>query len=59
MAYDYRTNVDGKPGVMFYIKQAPGANATSENCLYNKNSPFLLYFPKKIVSLQSKLLRQY
>ena len=30
-AYDFRTNVDGNPGVMFYIKQAPGANATEVN----------------------------
>ncbi len=30
-AYDFRTNLNGKPGVMFYIKQAPGANATEVN----------------------------
>ena len=30
-AYDFRTNISGKPGVMFYIKQAPGANATKVN----------------------------
>ena len=35
-AYDYRTNVDGKPGVMFYIKQAPGANATKVNANIRK-----------------------
>ena len=30
-AYDFRTNINGKPGVMFYVKQAPGANATQVN----------------------------
>ena len=30
-AYDFRTNISGKPGVMFYVKQAPGANATKFN----------------------------
>ena len=30
-AYDFRTNISGKPGVMFYVKQAPGANATQVN----------------------------
>ena len=30
-AYDFRTNISGKPGVMFYVKQAPGANATKVN----------------------------
>lgn len=30
-AYDFRTNISGNPGVMFYVKQAPGANATKVN----------------------------
>lgn len=30
-AYDFRTNISGNPGVMFYVKQAPGANATQVN----------------------------
>ena len=30
-AYDFRTNINGHPGVMFYVKQAPGANATQVN----------------------------
>ena len=30
-AYDFRTNINGRPGVMFYVKQAPGANATQVN----------------------------
>jgi hydrophobe/amphiphile efflux-1 (HAE1) family protein len=35
-AYDFRTNISGKPGVMFYVKQAPGANATKVNAEINK-----------------------
>ncbi len=35
-AYDFRTNISGKPGVMFYIKQAPGANATEVNANIRK-----------------------
>ena len=35
-AYDFRTNISGKPGVMFYIKQAPGANATKVNAEIRK-----------------------
>ena len=35
-AYDFRTNISGKPGVMFYVKQAPGANATQVNANIRK-----------------------
>ena len=35
-AYDFRTNISGKPGVMFYVKQAPGANATLVNAEIKK-----------------------
>ena len=35
-AYDFRTNISGKPGVMFYVKQAPGANATKVNAEIKK-----------------------
>ena len=35
-AYDFRTNISGKPGVMFYVKQAPGANATQVNAEIKK-----------------------
>lgn len=35
-AYDFRTNIDGHPGVMFYVKQAPGANATKVNAEIRK-----------------------
>ena len=36
-AYDYRTDIDGHPGVLFIINQAPGANATQVNAEINKN----------------------
>ena len=35
-AYDFRSNISGKPGVMFYIKMAPGANATQVNAQIRK-----------------------
>ena len=35
-AYDFLTNISGKPGVMFYVKQAPGANATKVNAEIKK-----------------------
>ena len=35
-AYDFRTNISGNPGVMFYVKQAPGANATKVNAEIKK-----------------------
>lgn len=35
-AYDFRTNINGHPGVMFYVKQAPGANATKVNAEIRK-----------------------
>ena len=35
-AYDFRTNISGNPGVMFYVKQAPGANATKVNAEIQK-----------------------
>ena len=35
-AYDFRTNISGNPGVMFYVKQAPGANATKVNAEIRK-----------------------
>ena len=35
-SYDYRTDVDGHPGVLFIINQAPGANATKVNAEINK-----------------------
>ena len=35
-AYDFRTDIGGNPGVMFYIKQAPGANATKVNAEIRK-----------------------
>ena len=35
-AYDFRTNISGNPGVMFYVKQAPGANATQVNAEIRK-----------------------
>ena len=35
-AYDFRSNISGKPGVMFYVKQAPGANATQVNANIRK-----------------------
>lgn len=35
-AYDFRTNIDGNAGVMFYVKQAPGANATKVNAEIKK-----------------------
>ena len=35
-AYNYRTNVEGHNGVMFLVKQSPGANATQVNAEINK-----------------------
>ncbi len=35
-SYDFRTDVDGHPGVLFIINQAPGANATKVNAEINK-----------------------
>ena len=35
-SYDYRTDIDGHPGVLFIINQAPGANATKVNADLNK-----------------------
>ena len=35
-SYDYRSDVDGHPGVLFLINQAPGANATQVNAEINK-----------------------
>ena len=35
-SYDYRSDVDGHPGVQFIINQAPGANATQVNAEINK-----------------------
>ena len=35
-SYDYRTDVDGHPGVLFIINQAPGANATQVNAEINQ-----------------------
>lgn len=35
-AYDFRTNINGHDGVMFYVKQAPGANATKVNAEIRK-----------------------
>ena len=35
-AYNYRTNVDGHNGVMFLVKQSPGANATQVNAEIDK-----------------------
>lgn len=35
-AYDFRTNISGHDGVMFYVKQAPGANATKVNAEIRK-----------------------
>lgn len=53
-AYDFRTNISGKPGVMFYVKQAPGANATKVNAEINK---VLAQVEKRLpAGLQFKLL---
>ncbi|MBR4536854.1 MAG: efflux RND transporter permease subunit [Bacteroidales bacterium] len=35
-SYNYRSNVEGHPGVCFLIKQAPGANATQVNAQIDK-----------------------
>ena len=35
-SYDFRTDIDGHPGTMFIINQAPGANATQVNAEINK-----------------------
>ena len=35
-SYAFRSMVDGHPGVMFMVKQAPGANATQVNAEINK-----------------------
>ena len=35
-SYDFRTDVDGHPGVLFIVNQAPGANATKVNAEINK-----------------------
>ncbi len=35
-SYSYRSRVDGHPGVMFIVNQAPGANATEVNAEINK-----------------------
>ena len=35
-SYDFRTNIDGHPGVLFIINQAPGANATKVNASINQ-----------------------
>ena len=35
-SYDYRSNIDGHPGVLFLIKQSPGANATQVNAEIDK-----------------------
>lgn len=35
-SYDFRTDIDGHPGTMFIINQAPGANATKVNAEINK-----------------------
>ena len=35
-SYDFRTDIDGHPGVLFVINQAPGANATKVNAEINK-----------------------
>lgn len=54
-AYDFRTNISGKPGVMFYVKQAPGANATQVNAEIRK---VLAQVEKRLpAGLQFKLLQ--
>ena len=35
-SYSFRSRVDGHPGAMFIVKQAPGANATEVNAEINK-----------------------
>ena len=35
-AYDFRTDIDGHPGTMFIINQAPGANASKVNAEINR-----------------------
>lgn len=30
-SYDFRSNIDGHPGVLFVVNQSPGANATQVN----------------------------
>ena len=35
-SYDFRTDIDGHPGTMFIINQAPGANATQVNAEINR-----------------------
>lgn len=35
-SYDFRTDIDGHPGTLFIINQAPGANATQVNAEINK-----------------------
>ncbi len=35
-SYSFRSGVDGHPGVMFLVKQAPGANATEVNAEIDK-----------------------
>ena len=35
-SYSFRSKVDGHPGAMFIVKQAPGANATEVNAEINK-----------------------
>lgn len=35
-AYDFRTDIDGHPGAIFTVKQAPGANATQVNAEIRK-----------------------
>ena len=36
MSYNYMSNIGGKPGCMFMVFQAPGANATEVNANINK-----------------------
>ena len=36
MSYNYKSNIGGKPGCMFMVFQAPGANATEVNANINK-----------------------
>lgn len=35
-SYEFRSNIDGHPGVLFIVNQAPGANATQVNAEINR-----------------------
>ena len=36
VSYNFTSNIDGKPGTIYMVFQAPGANATEVNARINK-----------------------